>query len=582
MSEFQRPTIGDVERKFADALGAAGLHGYGSVVADGKWHHFRAAGDRKGKKAWYRVFYDDWPAGSFGHFSRSISEKWSYFGDDIEMSPRERAAIREKQRANAEQREKADTAKSARNVARIKSIWEAAGDVVQHGYLSRKQVGAYGLRQVSTWVKAYRVAGAGPWLKARLPHALLVPMQDATGAVVGLQAIFDRKHDCLADGTGGDKDFAPGSKLKGGFHVIGDVDAAERIVIAEGYATGASVYDAFDHRLPVVVAFTGGNLLAVAKIIRSHHRDAEIVVAGDDDRWHPKIKNSGRADAIAAAAAAGGVAAVVDASALDPALRATDYNDIHVHHPGGLAEVRRQIDDAIGKAMQDVAERQAAEARARRPLIEPRYPAVTGTVQEARELVSVTVADWAAAVPAYHLAEPAAAAAVASDDGDDDKVDAETSIEDQAQAPTTFIRVDTGIGKTEVGIDAAIAIVTEAKKAGRVVGFSAPNHGLNDELRDRFRRAAANRGYTAEVYRGRGADDPEAPGEKMCRRHEEAEDIGFALSSADKLCSSGDETCPFAGICGSKRQAAKKRMSGSFRTPSSQRRKRNRSRLSRL
>jgi putative DNA primase/helicase len=350
----QRPSFAEVEEKFRAALRLHGISFSGEFKPDGEWQHFRADGDKHGKKGWYKVFYDDWPAGSFGHFSRiDGSQKFNYYGDDAEMSPAERAAVRAKQHGKAQKRAKLDTAKSERNFSRIRAQWKAAGEVVQHGYLTRKRVGAYGLRQVSTWVKAYQVADAGPWLKARLPHALLVPMQDATGAVVGLQAIFDRKHDCLADGTGGDKDFAPGSKLKGGFHVIGDVDAAERIVIAEGYATGATIHNAFDRRLAVVIAFTAGNLLAVAKIIRAQHPGGAIIIAGDDDRWHadPKIINAGRTKAVAAAAAVRGVAAVVDVSALAPAIGATDYNDVACHHSGGLAEVRRQIEVAIAAEM---------------------------------------------------------------------------------------------------------------------------------------------------------------------------------------------------------------------------------------
>ena len=40
-----------------------------------------------------------------------------------------------------------------------------------------------------------------------------------------------------------------------------------------------------------------------------------------------------------------------------------------------------------------------------------------------------------------------------------------------------------------------------------------PRHKLGDEIV----RDCAEAGITARVYRGREADDPEAPGEKMCR-----------------------------------------------------------------
>ncbi|WP_262965384.1 toprim domain-containing protein [Methylobacter psychrophilus] len=53
------------------------------------------------------------------------------------------------------------------------------------------------------------------------------------------------------------------------------------ILIVEGWATGASLYEATGHF--TIVAFSAGNLTAVAIQIRKHHQDKEIIICGDND-----------------------------------------------------------------------------------------------------------------------------------------------------------------------------------------------------------------------------------------------------------------------------------------------------------
>lgn len=65
------------------------------------------------------------------------------------------------------------------------------------------------------------------------------------------------------DGT---KRFAKNSRKEGCFHVIGGLESLSTspvIIIAEGYATAATLKQALD--LPVVSAFDAGNLCAVAQ-----------------------------------------------------------------------------------------------------------------------------------------------------------------------------------------------------------------------------------------------------------------------------------------------------------------------------
>ena len=98
---------------------------------------------------------------------------------------------------------------------------------------------------------------------------LVVAMADADGAIWSLQTI---------DADGG-KLFMPGGRKRGCMFTIGE--PGDRIVIAEGFATGASIHEATG--LCVAVAFDAGNLEPVAQAIRAKRPDAQIVIAADDD-----------------------------------------------------------------------------------------------------------------------------------------------------------------------------------------------------------------------------------------------------------------------------------------------------------
>ena len=83
--------------------------------------------------------------------------------------------------------------------------------------------------------------------------------------------------------------------------------------------------------------------------------------------------------------------------------------------------------------------------------------------------------------------------------------------------------------------------------------MAVPQHQLGEEIVLDMERD----GRTGRVYRGRDADDPEAPGEKMCREHERAAAIFKALGSVERnACRSkgGKSQCEFFDVCGYRKQ----------------------------
>ncbi len=102
---------------------------------------------------------------------------------------------------------------------------------------------------------------------------LLVPVYDPDVEIVNLQYI----------NANGDKWFVAGGRAAGCFFTITDeVKDQERIIIAEGFATAATLHEAV--RCETVVAFNAGNLTNVATLVR---RDFNAM---DDELWRARVK----------------------------------------------------------------------------------------------------------------------------------------------------------------------------------------------------------------------------------------------------------------------------------------------------
>jgi putative DNA primase/helicase len=71
---------------------------------------------------------------------------------------------------------------------------------------------------------------------------------------------------------------------------VGDLEKAAAIVVAEGYATAATLKslhaEAGDPlgRVAFVAAFDAGNVPHVARVLRERHLGAAMVIAADNDR----------------------------------------------------------------------------------------------------------------------------------------------------------------------------------------------------------------------------------------------------------------------------------------------------------
>lgn len=247
-------------------------------------------------------------------------------------TPEERKA-QAKARAEREQREQTEHDAAQRAAAaEAARLWGEAAETGQSAYLDRKAVQGHGIRYA-----------AGGWL--------LVPMRDAGGELWNVQRIAPAK-----PSEGPDKLFLKGGRKSGLWHWCGDPERAQALLIAEGYATAASIHEATGR--PVAVAFDAGNLGHVACAVRKQYPAALLVLCADNDR--ETERKTGRNPGIEHARAAAGKVRGIVVAPEDLPEGGSDFNDMAAH-VGGDAMCER-IEGAITAALKSSEAHGNAEA----------------------------------------------------------------------------------------------------------------------------------------------------------------------------------------------------------------------------
>lgn len=267
-----------IEGDFFEALRAAGLAPLKDIpVADGVLHRFRAEGDKAGaRNGWYVLHAQPVPAGAFGSWKTGVTYTWRAAAM-TPPSPAESEAIRHQLQAAQTARDAEQVKLHATAAAKAEHLWHIAKPAtVDHPYLARKRVKPFGLRLLN--------------------GSLVIPARDADGRLATLQFI-------AADGV---KRFLTGGRIAGCYCAVGR--PAETLLIAEGYATAATLHECTGHA--VACAFNAGNLAPVARALRAKFPTVRIVICADDDRDTPG--NPGLTRATEAALAVDGLVALPD------------------------------------------------------------------------------------------------------------------------------------------------------------------------------------------------------------------------------------------------------------------------------
>ena len=270
-----------IESEFRQVMQAAGISFSGEIIADGRLHRFHIEGHKQGSlNGAYTLHLDNHPAGWFMDYTTGLSQTWRS-GNTSSVS----YALIEQIKEAKQQREAEILQKHTAAAKKAAHIWSESKPIIaqsEHAYLSKKRIQPHG---------------------AKINHGtLIIPIHDASDQLVNLQFINSQ----------GEKRFLSGGRKRGCFHIIGDL--SDKILICEGYATGASLHEDSGQR--VVVAFDAGNLLPVAKNIKELSPESKIIVCGDND-----LSGMGQAKAREAALSISG-------KVLIPSVPGADWNDL--------------------------------------------------------------------------------------------------------------------------------------------------------------------------------------------------------------------------------------------------------------
>ncbi len=316
------PAVSPVD-EFGDFLKTNGLIVTGAPVMDGQWHRVAVEGDKgKSLSGSYRGFLDGRPSGQATNYKAGVqAAKWVATG--IALTDEARAKI-QAEAADVRARREAERLEAAQKAAKVAfGVWE--------------NLPGAATPENCPYLKAKGVQGHG--VKVDADGHLVVPARDAGGRLWGVQVFHD-------DG----KRFIKDSHKVGTMHVISPVGAKladlggdwRPIVVCEGYATGATIYEATKY--PTVVAFDAGNLKPVAQAIRTAYPGRDLVIAADND--HANVNgNVGVRKAEEAAQLVKAVVAVPPLDAAEKAQGLTDFNDLGQSH--NKLWVRSAIDEAL-------------------------------------------------------------------------------------------------------------------------------------------------------------------------------------------------------------------------------------------
>lgn len=326
-------------------LRAAGLEVDSLEV--GRLKRCRVADLGREKRGWYHLHElrlpsgDDIIVGSYGIWQGTNNNAMKVEVNRTELTTEQKENLRKRLAEDKRRAELARKAEAERAATAAAKAWKQCSQEGDCEYLHRKGIQAHGVR--------FSPQGA-----------MVIPMLDVANKIHGLQIIRGKSK--AGEKRRLDKEFWPaGLAKKGHFHLIGGVPGAV-LLVAEGYATAASLYEATG--LPVAVAFDAGNLSPVCEALHKRYKTAKLLVCADDDAFSEG--NPGVTAASGAAMQVGG-AYVAPVFADDAARRLayeakgqklTDFNDLHALE--GLHVVREQVQARLSALGWNIAPKAAA------------------------------------------------------------------------------------------------------------------------------------------------------------------------------------------------------------------------------
>lgn len=159
--------------------------------------------------------------------------------------------------------------------------------------------------------------------------SLIIPLIDTDGTIKAAQTIKPN----------GEKRLLLDSAKNGSYYPINEPVNVSTVIIAEGLAT-AMTCQLIQPEAHTVAAIDAGNLIHVAKVMRTQYPESQIIIAGDND-IKPDQDNTGKLAAEKAAKAVNGIAL------LPPTDDKADWDDYRLSH--GIEAARQAFNAEVDK-----------------------------------------------------------------------------------------------------------------------------------------------------------------------------------------------------------------------------------------
>jgi conjugative relaxase-like TrwC/TraI family protein len=303
-------------------------------IMDGRPHRMATLDDDRGEKSMFYVGHSDGrPAGYAKNNRTGEEQRWK--ASAVTMTREQFTAI--------------VPGKAAEREADRMALYERTADRLS------AHIEAYpALSPDHDYLKAKRISPE-PGVFETPRGSMAVPAFDADGKLWSVQYV----------NSDGSKRFARESRKEGCFHVVGstdpvgDLNNADTIVVAEGYATAATLKslhaETGDGRVAFVAAFDAGNVPHVARALRERHLSAAMVIAADNDKAREGQEPGRNPGLIKGQQAAEGAGAVLMAPSFsEEELEAgfSDWNDLASHDEVRKGLVAKELENALVKALE--------------------------------------------------------------------------------------------------------------------------------------------------------------------------------------------------------------------------------------
>lgn len=309
-------TSADLITRFVDRLADHGVIVMDPtrIVADGRLQRIRVEGDKAGAKTLaYKIHADEHPTGWFEWHRGGISGSFKLYDEQQDLTPEQRKAqAAEWARVKAEREAEQQRLHAERAAYCVHLLGKADLPAAEHPYIKRKGITPQArIRRISRLFSAEFFND--PELSQVNEDVLLVPILDQRNKVCSVQAI-------LADGQ---KFYCSGGLTRAAWHPIKG-ERAERVLVCEGYATGAALTAATGYSS--ACALSANNLRAIVEYVLQAFPGREVVIMGDNDHATTNPPNPGLNKAREAAEAFG-VRYLVPAFPPDAGRKETDWDD---------------------------------------------------------------------------------------------------------------------------------------------------------------------------------------------------------------------------------------------------------------